>query len=168
MEIFKQFGIQPTLLVAQIINFGIILFVLKKFFYKPITKMLDARRATIEQSLKNADEIETKLQQTEEKSAKIIAGSQQKAEQLLEDAKKQADTVTNNAMDETKKATEDMMQKAMEQIAAEKEKMKKEVEEETLALVVEVTQKVLGRTMKTSEKAELTKKAITQMSGKVS
>lgn len=168
MEIFKQFGIEPTLLVAQIINFLIILFVLKKFFYKPITKMLDARRETIAQSLKNAEEIELKLQQTEEKSAKIIADSQQKAEQLLEDAKKGAENITNTAMDEAKKAQEEMMQKALEQIAAAKDTMKKEVEEETLALVVDVTQKVLGRTMKTSEKAELTKKAITQMSGKVS
>lgn len=168
MEIFKQFGIEPTLLVAQIINFLIILFVLKKFFYKPITKMLDARRATITESLKNAEEIELKLQQTEERSGKIIADSQQKAEQLLEDAKKGAENITNTAMDEAKKAQEEMMQKVIAQIAAEKETMKKEIEEETLALVVEVTQKVLGRTMKNSEKEELTKKAITQMSGKVS
>src|SRR3990167_6374813 len=167
MDVTKQFGIEPTLLIAQIINFGIILFVLKKFFYKPITKMLDARRATIDQSLKNAEEIETKLAQTEERSAKIIADSQQKAEQLLEDAKKGAETIANTAMEEAKKTQEEMMQKALEQIAAEKETMKKEVEEETLALVVDVTQKVLGRTMKNSEKAELTKKAISQMSGKV-
>ena len=168
MGIFKQFGIEPTLLVAQIINFLIILFVLQKFFYKPITKMLDARRQTIAESLKNAEEIDQKLQETEQRSGQIIASSQQKAEQLLEDAKKGAESITSAAMDEAKKSQEEMMQKAIAQIAAEKETMKKEVEEETLALVVEVTQKVLGRTMKTSEKAELTKKAITQMSGKVS
>lgn len=168
MDVTKQFGIEPTLLVAQIINFLIILFVLKKFFYKPITKMLDARRATIAESLKNAEEIEQKLQETEEKSAKIIADSQQKAEQLLEDAKTQAENITNAAIDEAKKAQAELMQKAMEQIAAEKETMKKDIEEETLALVVEVTQKVLGRSMKNSEKAELTKKAIAQMSEKVS
>lgn len=168
MDVTKQFGIEPTLLAAQIINFLIILFVLKKFFYKPITKMLDARRATIAESLKNAEEIEAKLQQTAEKSAKIIADSQQKAEQLLEDAKKGAESITSTAMDEAKKAQEEMMQKALEQVAAAKDTMKKEVEEETLALVVDVTQKVLGRTIKTSEKTELTKKAIAQMSGKVS
>jgi len=52
MEILKEFGIQPTLLLAQIVNFLIILFVLKKFFYKPIIKVLDARKKRIEVSLK--------------------------------------------------------------------------------------------------------------------
>ena len=72
MEILKNFGIQPTLLLAQIVNFTIILFVLKKFFYKPITKVLEERKRRIEESLKNADEIEAKLQKTAEKTAQIL------------------------------------------------------------------------------------------------
>ena len=72
MEFLKEFGIQPTLLIAQIVNFLIILFILKKFFYKPIIKLLDDRKKKIEESLKNAELIEERLKQTEEKSAQII------------------------------------------------------------------------------------------------
>ena len=40
-DLLKQFGIEPTLLIAQIINFSILLFVLTKFLYKPILKAID-------------------------------------------------------------------------------------------------------------------------------
>ena len=58
MQIFESFGIQPTLLLAQIVNFLIILFLLQKFFYKPIFKMFEDRKKRIEESLKSADLIE--------------------------------------------------------------------------------------------------------------
>src|SRR3990167_6839778 len=86
MDIFENFGIQPTLLFAQIVNFVIILYLLKRFFYKPILKVLDERKKKIEESLRNADLIETKLQKTDENSKKIIADSQIQAQNLIQNA----------------------------------------------------------------------------------
>ena len=168
MDITKQFGIEPILLLAQVVNFLIILFVLKKFFYKPIVKMLDDRRERIAESLKNADLIEQKLAQTEEKSAQILKAAQAQGEKFIADAQGQANKIIEAAQLEAQANTQRAISEAVEQIASEKAQMKKELESETLSLVVAVTQKVLGRTMKSSEKAELTKKAIAQMSGKVS
>jgi len=68
MEVFKNFGIQPTLLFGQIVNFVIILFLLRKFFYGKIVDMLELRRNKIEESLKNAQLIEENLQKTKENS----------------------------------------------------------------------------------------------------
>ena len=65
MEIIRNFGIQPVLLLAQIVNFLIILYLLQKFFYKPIVKLLEQRKKRIEESLKNADLIEEKLKKTQ-------------------------------------------------------------------------------------------------------
>src|SRR3989304_5856480 len=87
MEFLKEFGIQPTLLIAQIVNFLIILFLLKKFFYKPIIKLLDDRKKKIEESLKNAEEIEERLKQTEEKSAQIIEEERRNSRNLIAEAK---------------------------------------------------------------------------------
>ena len=49
MEIIKQFGINPILLAAQVVNFIVLLFIFKKLLYKPILKVLDERKKKIEE-----------------------------------------------------------------------------------------------------------------------
>ena len=128
MEILNNFGIKPILLLAQIVNFLIILFVLKKFFYKPIIKMLDDRRKRIEESLTNADLIEEKLAQTEEKSAAILETARKNAGDLMTDAKAEAQRIADAAASQARLQTEESLKKALEQINAEREKMQKDLE----------------------------------------
>ncbi len=168
MEILRNFGIQPTLLLAQIVNFLIILFLLQKFFYKPITKMLEDRKKKIEESLKNADLIEEKLAKTEEKSKLIIAEAQKNAQDLIANAKTEAQRITDTAAADARKTIEEALVEAQAQIQNQKEKLQKQLEKETLNLVVDVVKKVLGRTLKEQEKQQITKNAISQLSRKVS
>ena len=56
MEILENFGLNPMLLIAQIVNFLIVLFILKKFLYKPVLEMLKKRQTTIKDGLKQAEE----------------------------------------------------------------------------------------------------------------
>ena len=160
MEVARQFGIDPVLLVAQIVNFLIILFVLKKFFYKPIVKTLEDRKKKIAESLKNADFIEEKLEKTEEKTKKILEEARKSAQQIITDANKEAENINKNALEDSKKTLEETLQRASAQIESQKQEMQKELEKETLTLVVEVVKKVLGRNLTTKEKQSLTSKAV--------
>lgn len=168
MEIFDQFGIQPVLLLAQIVNFLIILFVLKKFFYKPIVKMLDDRKEKIAQSLKNADLIEEKLTKTEEKTRQILETARTSAQEIITEAKTEAQRIYDEATKESKAAGEQILAQTKLEITKEKESMKAEIEKETMTLVAGVVQKVLGKTLKSSEKQNLTQKAVSEMSKQVS
>jgi F-type H+-transporting ATPase subunit b len=163
MEILNKFGIQPTLLFGQIVNFLIILFLLRKFFYGKIVGALEDRRKKIEESLKNADLIEERLQKTNEDSAKIIEDAQKNAQDLLTSAKQQAETTAANASMEAKKSIEAALSSAQDQIAAEKEKAKHEVQEEAMIIMSSVVKRVLGRSMSASEKEQMNKQAITEM-----
>lgn len=164
MEIAKQFGIEPILLLAQIVNFLIILFVLKKFFYKPLVKMLEDRRKRIEESLKNADTIEEKLKTTEEKSGLVLDTARKNAEDILGEAKAEAQRIVDAAGEEARLAAEETIKKTMEQINSEREKMQKDLEQETLDLVVATVKKVLGRNLKDTERKSLTAKSISDIS----
>ena len=73
MDILNQFGISPVLLTAQVVNFLVLLFILKKLLYGPLLKVLAERRKKIEDSLKNAEEIELRLQETNEKIDKMLS-----------------------------------------------------------------------------------------------
>lgn len=168
MEILDQFGIQPILLLAQIVNFLIILFILKRFFYKPIVKMLDDRKAKITESLKNADLIEEKLTKTEEKTSQILNTARSNAQEIITEAKTEAQRIYDEATKESKAAGEQIIAQTRLEITKEKESMKAEIEKETMTLLTGVVQKVLGKTLKSTEKQNLTQKAVSEMSKQVS
>ena len=167
MEILNNFGIQPTLLFAQIVNFVIILYLLKRFFYKPILKVLDERKKKIEESLRNADLIETKLQKTDENSKKIIADSQIQAQNLIQDARRETERIGEKAALEARKTIEQALVDAKIQIEAERESMQKKIERETLDLVVAVVKKVLKRNLKPQEKQALTSSAVREITKQI-
>ncbi len=74
MEILNNFGFEPILFVAQIVNFVIIYLLLKKFLYKPVLKLLKERRDIITKGLKQAEESARLLEETVQKEEKDIAG----------------------------------------------------------------------------------------------
>lgn len=167
MEVFKSFGIQPVLLLAQIVNFLIILVLLRKFFYAPITKALEDRKKRIAESLQEANLIEEKLKKTNEDTTKILEEAQNNAQILITEAKNEAEKITERATVEGRKIIEDALAEAKLQIEAERQKMQKQLEQETLALVIEVVKKVLGRNLKGKEKQDLTRSAVSQITKQI-
>lgn len=168
MEIFRSFGIQPVLLLAQIVNFLIILFLLKKFFYKPIIKILEDRKKRIAQSLENAQLIEERLKKTEEKSAQILDETRKNAQNLIDEAKKVAERISVQAQAESRETIEQTMTQAAKQIETQRLLMQKQLQKETLGLVVEIVKKVLVRSLKPKERQDLTTKALSEITKKVS
>lgn len=168
MEIIRNFGIQPILLLAQIVNFLIIILLLKKFFYGPITKALDERKMRIEESLRNADLIEQKLQETKQKTAQTLENALNEASRIISQAQQESERITNLDQEESRKTIAATLLKAQAQIEQERQKIKKELEEQTLSLVIEVVKKVLGRNLNQKERASLTSQALTEITKEAS
>ena len=97
MEILNQFGVQPILLAAQVVNFFILLFLLKKFLYGPILKVLNERKKRIEDSLKNAEEIEKRLQETNEKIDQMLAKASKEGQEVIDEATAQANLIIEDS-----------------------------------------------------------------------
>lgn len=143
-KILTDFGVEPILLVAQVVNFVILLLLLKKFAYGPILKVLEKRKETIAQSLKNAEEIELKLQKTETDREKKLEEAAKEARQVLEEATKSAQQIIAEAHVKASQDMEDIMQKGKESIKMEKEKMQEEVRSELADIVVMSLKKVVS------------------------
>jgi F-type H+-transporting ATPase subunit b len=163
MEILQNFGIQTNLLVAQIVNFLIIFFVLKKFFYKPIVKTLEDRKKTIAESLKNAETIEKTLAETEKKAEAVYAATHKESAEILTAAKNEAEKLLEQARNSSKEMLEETLKKAREEISFEKAEMKKELEGSILKLATKVAEKVLSRNLNDKERESLTKKAFSEI-----
>lgn len=111
-------GLDIKLLIAQIVNFGLLFFILKKLLYKPIIKMLDDRKKTIEESLLNSKKIEEELNKLEERKSEVIGRVQKEAQKEKESLIALAVEEKKNIVDEAKKSSEAIVAKSVKKIQA--------------------------------------------------
>ena len=84
----ENIGIQPIYLIAQIINFGILVFILTKLLYKPILKMLDERKHRIEEQMILASKMKEEFENDEKKRQQILISAKEEAKKIIDVAKK--------------------------------------------------------------------------------
>jgi len=82
-EVFAAFGIQWQLLLAQAVNFGIVLVALTYFLYKPVLKLLASRQDAITQGIKNAEAAAAARKDIEEKRVGILSVAESEAEEII-------------------------------------------------------------------------------------
>lgn len=144
MDILTNFGVQPILLIAQVVNFLLLLFILKRFLYKPILKVLEERKQKIAESLKNAEEIDKKLEQITLEREERLKKASKEAESLLQEATKTAEKIVAEAHQKAALDNQRMMEKTQTQIQLEKAKLQQEMHAELVDLVAKALVKVTG------------------------
>lgn len=90
-ELFAAFGISWKLLLAQAVNFGVLLLLLWHFLYKPVLKMIDDRREKIARGVQTAEEADKRLLSANEAGKGIVGKAAREAEGLVADARVRAD-----------------------------------------------------------------------------
>ncbi|MEK7617262.1 MAG: F0F1 ATP synthase subunit B [Patescibacteria group bacterium] len=164
MNFLSDFGVQPILLAAQVVNFFILFFILKKFLYGPILKVLAERRKKIEDSLKNAEEIEKRLLETEEQKEKILAKASEQAQKIVDEAKKAGVLIVEEAHQKAFKDAENIIKKAVEAGRMEVERMISEARSQLLDLVIAVISKVSGKVFTKDDQKKIIQQEIKHLS----
>lgn len=164
MEILNQFGVQPVLLAAQIVNFLILLFILKKLLYKPILKVLEDRKKRIEDSLKNAEEIERRLAETEKQAEKIMAKALAEGQKILDQTNQAAAQIREQANQEAaeiiKRATAD----GEKLVELQQDMLMRKVREHVGSLVTLILEKVTGKKITLKDQREIIEKEVKNLS----
>lgn len=163
MEIFKDFGIQPILLLAQIVNFVILLVLLKKFLYKPILKLLDERKNKIAQAEENAKKIQDEFDNLEQKQKEILSKASKEASILINDARTSAEAKSEKIVNEAKETAIQILDSVKKQSEQEKIKLYEEAKVELVSLVVKTTSKVVGKVLNEGEHQKLIKSALMEV-----
>lgn len=88
--IIETFGIDWKILLVQIANFAILLGVLSYFLYKPITRLIEQRRAQIIQGVADAERAERALKDADAKKAEILTNASLESERMIATAREHA------------------------------------------------------------------------------
>src|SRR5262245_4264639 len=150
-KIATTFGLDAPHFIAQVISFSIVTFLLYKFAYGPILKMLAERRERIAQSQANAEKIRTELARTEQLQREALEKANIQANKLIEDARAAAARVQEQETQKAIAAAEQIISKAREAAAAEHARMLTELKREVGRLVVKTTTTVTGKILTTDD-----------------
>jgi len=146
-QIASTFGINWPHLIAQIISFSIVCAVLYALAYKPILRMLAARREQIASGLANAEKIKAELARIEAERIAVLTKAETEGKQLIDEARAAAARVQ---ADETRKAiaaAEQIVVRAHDAIARDRAQMLAELKREVGRLVVQTTAAVTGKVL---------------------
>lgn len=145
MEIISTLGIDAKLILAQVINFLILFFILKKLIYKPVIALLEKRKSMVEQSVHNSQKIEERLVALEVERAKILSEASNNAMAVMEQAKKEASEEHQKAMITAKKEISTLAERYRAQLKAEKDQMFEDLKADVADLVVISCEKILRK-----------------------
>lgn len=160
MEILKNFGLNPILLGAQVVNFLIVFFLLKKLLYKPVLNILKKRQTTIKEGLEQAEEARIKLEKVVIEEKNILRQAQLQSRKIIEDAKEESIVITRKMNEDAKKQTEKLLQDTKEQIARESIEVEKKLALKTGTLAVTILEKALKDFFSSKEQEEVIANAL--------
>ena len=159
-ELISKLGIDWRLLIAQIVNFLILLGILYKFLYKPVLAMLEKRTATIEKSLEDAKKIEENLKAAEAARDAKIMEAREESRKIVEKARGLAEAQSNEIVAKGKAAVEAVVKQSKEHIVAEKTKMLEDAKGKISELVFAATEKILREKLNEKSDKKLIEEAL--------
>ena len=167
MEIIQKFGLEAKLFLFQLINFLIIVFVLKKFLFSPLKKMLDERKRKIAQSLQDAENTKIALESASEERKKILLDAKNNADKLTASVKVSIDESRTKSIEEAKQHSAQILEDAKHQAVAEFENMNKEIGKMSVNLSGKILSKILSDLFTEDEKQKLISRALEKMDEKI-
>ncbi|MSU76125.1 ATP synthase F0 subunit B [Patescibacteria group bacterium] len=159
MDILQQFGINGKLLIVQLINFAVLVFVIWKLVLPRLTKLMDERKRSIEEQLKAAEDARKEVEASKAAREREQDKAAAEATALLKDAKDQADRTRTELLNAAKKDADALRARTEEQLAVEREKLRAELRAEVASLTIETTRKVLSDVVKPTDQKKMVAEA---------
>lgn len=142
-QLLEVFGINWKLLAAQSVNFGLLVFGLTYFLYKPVLKLLAEREQKIAAGVKAAEAAERALKENQEAKDGIIGGAHRDAESIVTRAEEEAKRERNEIVKTAQQRADSMLNDARLQADELKKNATRESEKDVARLAVLAAEKIL-------------------------
>lgn len=160
MEILKNFGFDPVILTAQIVNFLIILYLLKRFMYKPVLEMLRKRKESIAEGIKQTEQARETLEKAMLEEKKILEKAKLEAVAIIDNAKTASLEVSKEIEENAKTQAENIMLEAKTQIDQESKEVERKLIDKVTRLAEDILRKSLEGIFSEKEQKEIAQRAL--------
>ncbi len=150
-------------LLFQIVNFGVLIFLLNRFLYRPILKIIEARNKKIEDSLKAAEATFKEKEKINELKKQAVAEAEKEAVKIVETAKHQADLSGKQILSEAQAEAEAAITKKMELLTDKLAQEEKRLRDSIADLVIVTTRQVLKSSLGKEEQKRIVDRQIKEL-----
>ncbi|HJL74549.1 MAG TPA: F0F1 ATP synthase subunit B [Candidatus Marinimicrobia bacterium] len=147
--------LDPGLFIWTILTFLLLLFVLAKFAWQPLLKMLKDREELIRSSLEDAEKAQTELAKLNAEGEKIINKARAEAQEILTQGKAAAAKMKEETLNDAKEKAKSIAVEAEKQIQIEKEKAIAEIKGEVVNLSLSVAEKLIKKNLSAEDNKAL-------------
>lgn len=153
-------GIDGKALIIQVVTFVIAFWVLKKWAFEPIIRLMDQRRETIEQGVSLGEQMKKDAAALEAKVADELAKARKEADGIIAEAEETSKQVVRDAEDKAREKAAGVLQEAEERIASETQRARKKLEGELVGLISDATEAIIGEKVDAKKDAQLIDRAL--------
>ena len=162
-NLFETFKVSWPYFIAQLVNFILVLIVLKKFAFGPIQSMLNQRSARIAEGEEKLKRIEQQLADSEKDTKAAIDKANAEAQRLITEAQENATMLTEKKAQEAVNSAQNILAKAQEAAKAEQTVMRAELKQEFGRLIASTTASVTGKVLNDDDKKRINEEALTSV-----
>jgi F-type H+-transporting ATPase subunit b len=155
--------VTPGLMIWTILCFLVTFFVLKRFAFGAIQKIIDERRQRIREAIAEADNAREEARTMLEEHRAMMAEARGQAEEILAEARKVAESQRARLRDEIEVDRKRRLEETSRQIEAETARALSLIREEVAELTVIATRKVTGKVLDESDHKRLIEDAIGEL-----
>jgi F-type H+-transporting ATPase subunit b len=156
-------SVTPGLMIWTIVCFLATLFVLKKYAFGPIQKMIDERQERIRSSIEEADNARVEARKLLEEHRALIASARNDAEAILAEARRVGDSTRDRVKQEAEVDRQRRMEETHRQVESETRRALEQIRAEIADLTLLAAAKVTGKTLSESDHRQLIEDAIADL-----
>ena len=152
--------VTPGLYIWTIITFLLLFYVLAKFAWKPLLKMLEERENLIKSSLGDAEKARQELEKINSESEVIISQARSEAQSILSDGKATAEKIKDDTIAKAKDEASKIREDAKHQIQVEKDKAITDIKKEVVDLSISVAEKLINKNISEQDNSSLIEESL--------
>lgn len=153
-------------LILVVVNFIILLIILKKLLYKPLMDFINKRESQIKEDLEGAKELKEESNKILEKQKELLRKAKEEARSIRDEATKSAKIQSEQILHDSEKQRDVIIQEAQEIIDVEVNKAKENIQSQIGDFVIELTDKIIGKKLTEEDDVKLINEMIKEESGK--
>jgi len=146
----EKLGINVGLLIAQIVNVGLLVWLLTMFLYRPVLNMLNERTRRVQESLKEAEQVKEQLARANQDYDAKLAQARQEASAILAQAQERAKLQEAEIISQARQEADRIRAEAREQAAQERDQLLRDLKNQMAELVTITASRVLGEELKSN------------------
>jgi F-type H+-transporting ATPase subunit b len=153
----------PGLMIWTLICFAITFYVLKRYAFGPIQRMIDERRERIRRAVEEADHARAEARELLEQHRRLIDQAKAEAAEILAEARRVAEAQLERVKEESEAERRRRLEETRRQIEAETKRSLDQIRAEVAELTVEATARVTGKVLDAEDQRRLIEEALAEL-----